>query len=93
MNREQRRKYARALKNDTRASICPRCNNKSLFISKKNDNEETAIVCECCGQTIIQNERITKSIPPGIYLPFAISDLEKIMTIAEEMEKEKKEND
>ena len=93
MNREQRRKYAKQIKNDKTASICPECHNKSRFVSVKREGEETALVCECCGKTVRQGEDITKSVPPGIYLPFTLNDFEKMLAIAEVVEKKKQEEE
>lgn len=93
MNREQRRKYQKRIKNNKAACVCPKCNHISLFISKKVGDSDTAIVCECCGQIVMQDTRITKSVPPGIYLPFTLSDFEKMLAIAEVVEKKKEEEE
>jgi hypothetical protein len=41
----------------------------------------------------MQDARITKSVPPGIYLPFTLSDFEKMLAIAEVVEKKKEEEE
>ena len=87
MNREQRRKYAKQIKNDKIASICPECKIKTRFISVKRKDEETALVCECCGKTVRQGEDITKSIPPGIYLPIKLELLDMMLASIKEAEK------
>ena len=93
MNRAQRRKYAKELKNDKIASICPECNNKARSISVKREGEETSIVCECCGKTVRQGEDITKSVPPGIYLPVKLDMLDMMIAAVKEAEnKEETEN-
>lgn len=93
MNREQRRKYQKRIKSNKAACVCPKCNHTSLFVSKKIGDADTAIVCECCGQTVMQDARITKSVPPGIYLPFTLNDFEKMLAIAEVIEKKKEEEE
>lgn len=93
MNREQRRKYQKRIKSNKAACVCPKCNHTSLFVSRKIGDADTAIVCECCGQTIMQDARITKSVPPGIYLPFTLNDFEKMLAIAEVVEKKKEEEE
>jgi hypothetical protein len=64
-----------------------------MFKSTKIGDADTAIVCECCGQTVMQDARITKSVPPGIYLPFTLNDFEKMLAIAEVVEKKKEEEE
>ena len=93
MNREQRRKYQKQIKSNKAACVCPKCNRTSLFVSKKIGDADTAIICECCGQTVMQDARITKSVPPGIYLPFTLNDFEKMLAIAEVVEKKKEEEE
>lgn len=93
MNREQRRKYQKSIKSNKNACVCPKCNHLSMFKSTKNGDADTAIVCECCGQVVMQDARITKSVPPGIYLPFTLSDFEKMLAIAEVVEKKKQEEE
>ena len=93
MNREQRRKYQKQIKSNKAACTCPKCNHLSMFKSTKSGDADTAIVCECCGQIIMQDARITKSVPPGIYLPFTLSDFEKMLAIAEVVEKKKEEEE
>lgn len=85
MNREQRRKYAKQIKNDKTASICPECNHRTRFISTKKENEETALICECCGSIVRQNATLTKMVPPGIYLPCTLKMLDTIMKAEEEI--------
>lgn len=87
MNREQRRKYQKQIKSNKAACTCPKCNHLSMFKSTKRGDADTAIVCECCGEVVMQDARITKSVPPGIYLPFTLSDFEKMLAIAEVVEK------
>lgn len=79
MNREQRRKYAKSMKNNKVASICPECNNKARFISVAKENEEVSLVCECCGKTVRQGPEITKSVPPGIYLPIPLDAFDEMI--------------
>lgn len=86
MNREQRRKYAKQVKNDKTASICPECKNKARFVSTKREGEETALVCECCGKTVRQGEDITKSVPPGVYLPIKLEMLDMMLASIKEAE-------
>lgn len=93
MNREQRRKYQKQIKSNKAACTCPKCNHLSMFKSTKIGDTDTAIVCECCGQIVMQDARITKSVPPGIYLPFTLSDFEKMLAIAEVVEKKKEEEE
>lgn len=93
MNREQRRKYQKQIKSNKAACTCPKCNHLSMFKSTKTGDADTAIVCECCGQTVMQDARITKSVPPGIYLPFTLNDFEKMLAIAEVVEKKKEEEE
>jgi hypothetical protein len=64
-----------------------------MFKSTKIGDADTAIVCECCGQIVMQDARITKSVPPGIYLPFTLNDFEKMLAIAEVVEKKKEEEE
>lgn len=89
MNREQRRAYAKRIKNNKAVCECPNCHHPSLFYSTKRADEETAIVCEVCGATVIQNEYVTRSVPPGIYLPFTLTVFEDILENAKKMEQEK----
>lgn len=93
MNREQRRKYQKQIKSNKAACTCPKCNRLSMFKSTKIGDADTAIVCECCGQIVMQDARITKSVPPGIYLPFTLNDFEKMLAIAEVVEKKKEEEE
>lgn len=79
MNREQRRKYARQMKNDRAASICPKCGTKARFISTKKDDVETALICECCGENVRQGADITKAVPPGIRLPLTLELLDAVL--------------
>lgn len=92
MNREQRRKYAKRIKNDRTASICPECGNKARFFSTKKENEETALICECCGKIVRQGADITKSVPPGIYLPITLDMFDLMLTSVKENEEKKEEN-
>ena len=93
MNREQRRKYQKQIKSNKAACTCPKCNHLSMFKSTKSGDADTAIVCECCGEVVMQDARITKSVPPGIYLPFTLIDFEKMLAIAEVVEKKKEEEE
>lgn len=93
MNREQRRKYAKQIKNDKTASICPECHNKSRFVSVKREGEETALICECCGKTVRQGEDIAKSVPPGIYLPIKLDMLDMMLASIKEAEEKKEETE
>lgn len=79
MNREQRRKYAKSMKNDKMASTCPECGNKARFISVARENEEVALVCECCNKTVRQGPAITKALPPNIYLPIPLEAFDQMI--------------
>ena len=93
MNREQRRKYAKQIKNNKAACICPECKNRARFISMKHEGEETAIVCEVCGKTVRQSAAVTKAVPPGIYLPVNLDIFDTIVTAQQSIdEEEEKEN-
>jgi len=79
MNREQRRKYDREVKNDRIASICPECGHKSRFYTRARGEKDTVLMCERCGQIIREGEELTKLVPPGIYLPGALATLDELL--------------
>lgn len=89
MNREQRRKYQKSIKRNPAACICPKCNNLSLFMTKAVKDQEMSIVCETCGEIVMQNEDITKSLPAGVYLPWKLTDLNVVFGVMKAMRKEK----
>lgn len=99
-NREEKRAYEKKVKNDRRASICPKCNYKSLFYTigelkpeaenKENPEKEdynTKVVCECCGATIFEGDDVSKLVPPGIYIPMRLDLFEYAFKNREELEK------
>lgn len=69
MNREQRRKYDKEVKNDKIASVCPECHNKSRFYTSARGEKDTVLYCERCGAIVREGEELTKLMPPGLYLP------------------------
>lgn len=93
MNREQRRKYQKQIKNDKAACICPKCNYLSRFYSKTIGKYNVALVCDICQAEVRTGEKISQIVPPGIYLPFTLSDFDKMLAIAEVVEKKKQEEE
>lgn len=79
MNREQRRKYDKEVKNDKIASICPECNNKSRFYTHARGEKDTVLYCERCGAIVREGEELTKLIPPGLYLPIPLKTLDNML--------------
>ena len=91
MNREQRRKYAKQIKNDRIASICPECGQKSRFYTTARGEKDTVLKCEVCGEIVREGEELTKLIPPGIYCPIPLDALDKaLLAEASKVEEEKK---
>lgn len=91
MNREQRRRYAKQIKNDRRASICPACNNRSLFKSQSLGGD-VVITCETCDAVVRNDPGLARSIPPNIYLPFPLHALDVLLKMKEDEERQKQEN-
>lgn len=89
MNRAQRRAYAKRVKNDRTASICPKCGNKS-HLRSKTVNTDTALICEVCGEIVRHGPDITKAVPPGIILPMSLEVFDNFIAAVAE---EKKENE
>lgn len=89
MNRAQRRAYAKRVKNDHTASICPKCGNKS-HLRSKTVNTDTALICEVCGEIVRHGPDITKAVPPGIILPMSLEVFDNFIAAVAE---EKKENE
>jgi ribosomal protein L32 len=79
MNREERRRYHKKIKNRKEASICPYCNNLSLFLATSRGENDTVVKCEICGEIIFEGSEVTRIIPPGIYLPLPISMFKTIL--------------
>lgn len=79
LNREQRRKYERQIKKVKYASICPECGMKVRFMSARKSGEETALICEVCGTAVRQGENVTRSIPPGMYLPMPLDRFDRMV--------------
>jgi len=79
MNREQRRKYAKQIKNDRTASICPKCGNKARFYTTARGEKDTVLKCEVCNAIVREGEELTKMMPPGLYLPLPLEKLDKAL--------------
>ena len=90
MNREQRRKYAKQIKNDRTASICPECGQKSRFFTTARGEKDTVLKCEVCNAIIREGEELTKLLPPGIYLPLPLEALDRAL-LAEASKVEEKD--
>ena len=99
MNREQRRAYETKIKNDKRASVCPKCGYKSLFYSAPQlkpyegvkekfvaEDFDVVIKCEVCDEVVLANEAVTKLIRPGVYLPLPLDIFELALKYEEEKE-------
>ena len=95
MNREQRRKYDKQVKNAQYTSICPECNAKARFYSTARGEKDTVLKCERCGAIVREGEELTRMMPPGIYLPMPLRSLDTALLMeAARIEKEKeKENE
>ena len=93
LNRAQRRAYAKRVKNDRTASICPKCGNKS-HLRSKTINTDTALICEVCGEIVRHGPDITKAVPPGIILPMSLEVFDNFIAAAQDaVAEEKKENE
>lgn len=92
LNREQRRAYAKRVKNDRTASICPKCGNKSHLRSKTVDTN-TALICEVCGEIVRHGPEITKAVPPGIVLPMSLEVFDNFIAAVAAEEKKENENE
>lgn len=79
MNREQRRKYAKQIKNDKIASICPECGHKARFFTTARGEKDTVLKCEVCNAIVREGEELTKMMPPGLYLPLPLEKLDKAL--------------
>ena len=106
-NRAERRAYERSIKNDKRASKCPKCGHLSLFYStqiKDLDvipNEDgtsqfaskmtTAIKCEVCDNIIYKGEEVEKLVPPGVILPLPLYVFDYALRHPEVIPEEEKE--
>ena len=89
MNREQRRKYAKQIKNDKIASICPECGHKARFFTSARGTKDTVLKCEVCDKIVREGEELTKLIPPGVYLPIPLKTLDNMLLAeAEKIEEE-----
>ena len=97
MNREDRRKYEKRIRNDKRAFKCPLCGKLALFYTTAElkpyegtketfdkDDFETALRCEVCKQIIHTGPEVTKLIPPGVYLPIPLDIFEYALRHPEE---------
>lgn len=94
MNREQRRAYAKKIKNDPNASICPECGNKARFYTHARGEKDTVLLCEVCGKVIREGEELTKLIPPGIYIPGKLEMLDQmLLEEAARIETEEEQNE
>lgn len=79
MNREQRRKYAKKIKNDKIASICPECGHKARFFTVARGAKDTVLKCEVCDKIVREGEELTKLIPPDLYLPIPLKTLDNML--------------
>lgn len=91
MNREQRRAYDRKVKKVPNASICPECNHLAAFYTKARGEKDTVLICERCGAIVREGEELTKTLPPGLYLPTSLDILDKVLLM--EASKIEEEND
>ena len=57
MNREQKRQYAKRMKTDKMADICPKCGNRARFIAAQRLLEpgKCDVICEYCMQKVLEN--------------------------------------
>ena len=90
MNREQRRKYIKQIKNYSLAGKCPKCNNISRFFTARAEDETPQIMCEVCLAPVVKDKRLEKIFPQGIYVMPKLID--KIDEIFEKYEQEEKKN-
>ncbi len=58
MNREQRRRYDRVMKDEPTASMCPKCQHKARRIRVQVDGGLHDIFCERCEEHIAQNVKL-----------------------------------
>ena len=93
MNREQRRKYDKQIKNDKIASICPECNAKARFFTSARGEKDTVLKCERYGQIVREGEELTRLMPPGLYLPMPLESLDRALLAEAARVEEEKEND
>ena len=99
LNRSQRRAYAKAIKKNPAACICPECGYLTLFKTTHLDASEssngkpgTAVMCTICDKIIRDGEEVTKLVPPGITLPLTLDKFDKaILWEAEHPSKPTKE--
>ena len=93
MNREQRRKYDREIKQrKLSTSICPECNHMAAFYTHARGSKDTVLLCERCGAIVREGKELTKMMPPGIYLPLPLEALDKALLYeASRIEEEKDE--
>ena len=105
-NRAERRIYERKIKNDKRASKCPKCGHLALFYSKavlkpyegtkeKFDREDfdVQICCEACDAIIYEGGEVNKLVPPGIYLPLPLDIFDYALRHPEITEKDNNSDD
>ena len=101
MNREQKRAYAKKIKNDKRASTCPLCGTKALFYSSFTEtspyntesaggtgipkNMEACIKCEVCNKVVLKDPAIETLLPPNHYVPMPLPLFE--LALNEEIKK------
>ena len=80
MNRKQRRKYDREIKQrKIFTSICPECNHLAAFYTHARGEKDTVLICERCGAIVREGEELTKMMPPGLYLPLPLEKLDKAL--------------
>ena len=86
LNRFQRRAYAKAIKKNPAACICPECGYLTLFKTTHLDANEssngkpgTALMCMVCEKIIRDGEEVTKLVPPGITLPLTLDKFDKAL--------------
>ena len=105
-NREERRKYERAIKKDKRASICPLCKRPALFFTQARIHPEAeakeqldkedidvVLVCENCGQVVHDEPEVGKLLQPGVYLPLKLDLFEYALRHPDEIDEAIKENE
>ena len=99
-NREERRKYERAIKKDKRASKCPLCGRPALFFTQgrikpeakekeklEKKDIDVVLVCENCGQVVHDEPEVGKLLQPGIYLPLKLDIFEYALRHPDEVDK------
>lgn len=79
MNREQRRRYDKQVKNDKLVSICPECGARSRFYTTARGEVDTVLKCERCGKVVREGEELTRSMPAGIYLSIPLDVLDQYL--------------